>query len=120
MLTSADVASMRATAEDALPGTCVIHAGTLASDGGGGYTETFSALGTVVCRLAPAVSRGGGEAERGDRISAEADWVLTIPAGTTVETDDRVTTGGGTYNVVAIRDRDDWEITRRLEVTKIE
>lgn len=115
MLSSADIASMRATAEQALPGTAVITSGTLTSDGGGGYTEAFTAAGTVACRVAPA---SGTEREEGDRISADSTHVITLPAATTVETDDRIEVAGVTYNVTAVRDRS-WETTRRVEARKV-
>src|SRR5262245_25692682 len=108
---------MRATAEDALPETCVLYANALASDGGGGWTETFTAAGTVPCRLAP---MSGDEREVGSRITAQADWLITLPATTAIETDDRIQVGGGTYNVTAIRDRAHWELTRRLETEKVD
>lgn len=118
MLTAADLASMRAVLEQSLPGTAVIQSGTLASDNGGGYTETFTAAGTVACRIAPVVNRGGAEGETGGRIEADAQYVITLPAETTIETDDRIVADGVTYNVVAVRDRS-WEVSRRVEARKI-
>lgn len=115
MLTSADLTSMRATAEQALPATAIIQSGTLTSDNGGGYTETFTASGTVACRVAPV---GGSEREEGDRISALSEYVITLPAETTVETDDQIEVAGVTYNVTAVRDRS-WELTRRVEARKV-
>lgn len=115
MLTATDLASMRATAERALPGTAVIQWGTLTSDGGGGWTEGFVASGTVACRVAPI---SGSEREVGDRVSAESQYVITLPAETSVETDDRIVVSGVTYNVTAVRDRS-WEVTRRVEARKV-
>lgn len=115
MLTAAELERMRAVAEQALPGTAVIQAGTLVSDGGGGHTQTFVASGTVACRVAPV---NGVENERGDRISADSQYVITLPAETTVETDDQLVVAGVTYNVTAVRDRS-WEVTRRVEVRKV-
>jgi SPP1 family predicted phage head-tail adaptor len=116
VLTDADIASMRVTANQALPGTAVIHGGTLTSDGGGGYTETFTASGTVSCRVAPA---SGGEMQEGDRIIADSTHIITLPAETTVETDDRIVVAGVTYNVTAVRERS-WEVTRRVEARREE
>lgn len=115
MLSPADLASMRATAEQALPGTAVIHSGTLTSDGGGGYSESFAAAGTVSCRVAPI---SGAEREEGGRISADSEYVITLPAETAVETDDQIQVAGITYNVTAVRDRS-WEVTRRVEARKV-
>ena len=116
MLTSADIAKMRATADDALPQACVLYYNALASDNGGGWTETFTAAGTTPCRLAPL---RGDEREIGSRIASEADWMITLPANTVIETDDRIEVAGGTYNVAAVHDRAAWEITRRVETTKV-
>lgn len=115
MLTPADITRMRATVEQALPGTAVIQSGTLTSDNGGGWTEAFTAAGTVACRVAPI---SGTEREIGGRISAEAEYIVTLPAETTVAPDDRIVVGAITYNVVAVRDRD-WELSRRVEVRKV-
>lgn len=115
MLSIAQISRMRLVAEQALPGTAVVMAGTLTSDGGGGYTEAFTASGTVSCRVAPV---SGVENERGDRVSAESQYVITLPAETAIETDDQIVVSGITYNVTAVRDRS-WEVTRRVEVRKV-
>lgn len=116
MLTDSDLASMRATAERALPGTAVIQAGTLTSDGAGGYTETFTAAGTVACRVAPIT---GTEREEGGRINADSTHVITLPADTAVTTSDQLEIAGLAYNVTAVRDRS-WEITRRVEARRVD
>jgi len=120
MLSAAELTRMRTIAQEALPGTAVVQNGTLVSDNGGGYTETFAprAGGTVSCRVAPITARGGAEGVDGDRITPDAQYIITLPAETTVETDDRIVAGGIIYNVVAVRDRS-WEITRRVEAQKI-
>ena len=117
MLNSAELARMRTEAERALPGTAVIQRGTLASDGGGEYTETFSAAGTVPCRVAPVV---GKEGEYGERISSDAEFVVTLPAQTDVGTEDQLSINGfGALTVVAVRARD-YEITRRVEARRLD
>lgn len=115
MLSTAEIARMRTIAEQALPGTAVIQGGSLTSDGGGGWTEAFTGGGTVACRVSPI---SGNEREIGDRISADSQYVLTLPAETTVETDDRIVVAGVTYNVTAVRDRS-WEVTRRVEAKRV-
>ena len=44
-------------------------------------------MGTVDCRIAPL---SGEERERGAVITSEADWMITLPAETAIETDDRI------------------------------
>lgn len=114
MLTEAELSSMRATAAEALPGTAVISSQSYVSDGGGGGSLSWTASGTVDCRLAP---MRGDEREIGERISADADYIITLPASATVSTDSRIVTGGGTFNVAAIRDRS-WNVSTRVEVVK--
>jgi SPP1 family predicted phage head-tail adaptor len=106
---------MRTIAEQAMPGTAILQGGSLTTDGGGGWTEAFTAGGTVACRVAPI---NGSEREEGDRISAESQYVITLPAESVVQTDDRIVIAGVTYNVTAVRDRS-WEVTRRVEAKKI-
>jgi SPP1 family predicted phage head-tail adaptor len=117
MLTDAELASMRTTTGGALPDTCVIQRGTATTDTGGGATTAWVAAGTVDCRIAPA--QGGNETERGGRITAETEFILTLPHTATIDTNYRVVTGGETYNVTALRDRS-WPLTRRVEVERLE
>jgi SPP1 family predicted phage head-tail adaptor len=114
LLTTAELNSMRATAAEALPGTAVIQTFAQVSDGGGGYTETWTAAGTVDCRMAPI---GGSEREMADRISADAEFVFTLPTTASVTTNSRLIHDGGTFNVEAIRDRS-YEVTQRVEAVK--
>lgn len=114
MLTNADLNSMRVTAEEALPETCVLQSFSLVSDGGGGGTSTWTTGGTVACRIAPL---GATEREMGDRISADADSVITLPSTATVTTNSRIISGGGTFAVEAIRERS-YEVTTRVEATR--
>jgi hypothetical protein len=118
LLTEAELDRMRSVAAEALPGTAVIQNETWASDGGGGGTQTFSASGTVACRIAP-VGRQTGEGEIGDRMSPDAQWIVTLPAETTIDLDNRILTGGGTFSVLAIRAPRGYEITRRVEVDQL-
>ena len=114
MLTAAELAAMRDVAEDALPGTAVIQTQAFASDGGGGGSVTWTAAGTADCRLAPI---RGTEREVGERISPDADFLVTLPFDASVTTDSRLVISGGTFNVEAIRDRS-WKLTTRVEVVK--
>lgn len=113
MLTDAELDSMRATASEALPGTAIIQTESFASNSGGGGSATWTAAGTVDCRIAPI---SGNEREIADRIAEDARSIVTLPAETSITVRDRMVINGGTFNVMAIRDRDEWEITRRVEV----
>jgi hypothetical protein len=101
-----------------LPDLALIERPTKVSDGGGGYTQTWATLADMVpCRLAPV---GGGEDDRGgagggDRISDESTAILTFAAGTDVTESDRVTVAGQRFDVLLVRHRGQYEITRRVE-----
>ena len=114
MLSDAELTSMRAVAATALPGTAIIRSSAYSSDGGGGGSYGWTASGTVDCRIAPI---RGDEREIAERISADADYIVTLPFNAGVTTDSQLVIGGGTYNVAAIRDRS-WNVTTRVEVTK--
>lgn len=115
MLTASELSAMRETTADFLPDTAVIQTVTATSDGGGGGSIVWTAAGTVDCRMAPL---SGGEGLTAGRISADAAYVLTLPHGSTIDTNARVIYSGGTYNVEAIRDRS-YETSLRVEVNRI-
>ena len=61
MLTAAELAALRATQNQALPGSAVIERYTLQSDGMGGYEQAWAAVGTIAARLYPQNAQHGGE-----------------------------------------------------------
>ena len=117
MFTAAELTSMRATAAEALPGTAIIQSQGWVSDGGGAGTTTWTPAGTSDCRIAPVGGQGGREEEQGDRITAHAEFIVTLPSDITVTTDDRIVIGSATYNIEAIRDRS-WNLSTRVEVVE--
>lgn len=118
MLDAAEIAGMRDTIETALPGTAVLLTATKTGDGMGGYTWAYAASGTVAARLSP--NGAGDEPVVGDRVARVAPYVLTVPAETTVDEDDRVTYDGVTYEIVDVRDRTPWELSRRVLVVEVD
>lgn len=119
MLTAGELTSMRATAEEALVESCAIGRRTEVSDGGGGQTVTYPTAATVDCARAPLGQQGSQETSRGDRVTPESEWVVTLPNGTDVRSSDRLTIGGTVYEVLAVRAARTWEITRRVECKRI-
>ena len=114
MLTDTELSSMRATALDCLPGTAVVESQTFVSDGGGAGSLSWSASGTLACRIAPLT---GTERETADRVAPYADYVITLPFDAAVDTGSRLLIDGDAYNVEAIRDRS-WQTTMRVEATR--
>lgn len=118
MLTTEELSGMQSVAADALPDTAIIQKQTWASDGGGGGTTTWTASGTVDCRLSPATDENARETADGDRISVQADYTITLPHDASITTQSRILTNGGTFNVEAIDERGTWQITKRVDCTK--
>lgn len=112
MLTADELAAMRATVEDALPDTAQVQRRTLVSDGAGGYTESWSTVATVACRVA----RGGQlpqERVIAERLTTTSIWTLTLPALTDVTAADRIVVASRTFEVVDVGARSD-EVARRV------
>jgi SPP1 family predicted phage head-tail adaptor len=81
-----------------LPGTCIIQSVVYGSDGAGGVTATYTASGTVACRVDPQMKR--------DRLSLrvlaermDVDYTLTVPYGTAIDAHYRVIYQGRTYEI---------------------
>lgn len=111
---------MRGVLDDSLPDTAVVQTSTWVSDGGGGGTTSWAAVGTYSCRLAPVTSTGEAEdADSGARVMADVDRVLTLPATTTITTNDQVVVGAQTFRVSAVYAPRSWEISRRVKVSEI-
>lgn len=117
MLTTAELTEMRSVQVQAQAGTCVITRGTLTADGMGGYTQTWSAAGTVSCRVMPA-TESGAERLIADRITEADAWVITVPQGTDVVAKDRISESGRTFEVVTAIAHT-WETARRVVCVEI-
>ena len=117
MLTETELSSMRTVAAEALPGTAIVQTQAWTSDGGGGGSVAWTPSGTVDCRVAPINMAGENEGMTGGRISADSEYVITLPADTAIDTNARLLIDGETYNVEATRDRS-WNVTTRVEAKK--
>lgn len=117
MLTTNELARMRAVQEAALPDECTIRAATAGVDDIGQPTLTWADLETgVACRLA---QRRVAEVVAGERVERVTGWVLTVPQGTTLTAAHRVVVGGRTFEVVGVNTGESWETVRRAEVVEV-
>ena len=89
MLTAAELLSMRDVQELAQSGTAHIQRATLTSDGMGGYTEAWSAIGTVSARWGVRRSEGQ-EPVSGDQLISSNNWTISVPFDATVQAKDRI------------------------------
>ncbi len=112
MLTDDELASMRDTLNDSLPGTAVVQTSSWVSDGGGGGTTSWVAAGTYDCRVTPT---GGLEQSQGDRVQPESEFIFTLPANTSITEDAQIVYSGGTYDVIAMPHPRSYEVSRRVQ-----
>jgi head-tail adaptor len=100
MLTASDLTAMRATLGASLPGTAIIQRSTQASDGMGGVTDAWAAVGTVSARVSPS-GMGLDDLVGGEAVNV-TPWVVTVPHGTSVTDRDRLAVEGQTFEVVGV------------------
>ena len=116
MLSAGELAAMRATQAEALPGTAVISRNTPTSDGMGGWTDAWAAVGTVDCRVSP--SGSGAESLIAERITDADAWNITLPYNTDVTAKDRIAIGARRFEVVTVLPKS-WETARRVVATEV-
>lgn len=103
-----------------MPTSGTIYTRSTVDDGIGGRLETFTASGTVDCRVDPFDAQSsGGEPVIADRVGITRQVIITIPAGTAIAVTGRIASGGATYEVLNIRAPRSWELTRRVEGVEI-
>jgi head-tail adaptor len=101
MLTAADIASLRAAQEAALPETVTISRLTLADNGAGGFSESWATAATVSGRIGP-YNRQASESIVAERLGGRAGYTVTLPALTDVREADRLVVGTRTFEVVQV------------------
>lgn len=114
MLTAGEVAAMQATQVAALPGTVVIERYTLTADGMGGFSEAWTAAGTVPGRIYPA--SGGDERVTGGQPASMVQWSGTFPVGTDLTAKDRLRYAGRTFEVLAVNNGEMWQTAVRADL----
>ena len=119
-LSTGEILQARTELEQTLPGTAILQSRTTVADGQGGYTQTFAAASTVVCRLSPTEMQGS-EGELAGRVAEVSSWMLTLPAETAIDETYRVQySGGATFEVVEVMTRTPWELSRRVRLMEVD
>ena len=115
LLWTSDVTWMQGIQNRALPGTAVIYRSTLASDGMGGQSETWAAVGTADARLLPP---SGDESVAGEQITSITEWFVTVPQGTDITAADRIEIDGARmFEVQWVNNDESWHTALRCRVT---
>ena len=109
MLSAFDLSEMRGIVNSSLPDSAGIITRTMTADTRGGSTASWSAPTTVACRLAPLLLSPGERDQAGTELDIQ-NWMITLPANTTVHVTDRITIGARTFEVLIVNARRSWEI----------
>lgn len=118
-LSNRELVEMRGEVDLTLPGTAVIHTRTTATDGQGGYIQTYAASSTVDARLSPEGLRGA-EGELAGRVAEVSPWILTLPAETSVVETSRVVFNSQTFEVTEVLSRTPWELSKRVRLMEVD
>lgn len=87
---------------EALAETGNVISGSVTDDAGGGGSAVVTVGGTIACRID---ALRGSEGQAGARISDRSTHLITLPAGTDIDTaDDFRVNGRGTFEVTAVRE----------------
>ena len=113
MLTVAELAAMRTVEQSAMSGTAVIKRATNTPDGTGSFTESFAAIGTVVCDVWAVSQRV--EVIGGAQILSRGDWYITVPYGTDVKATDIIDVGSKSFEVTFVPSGATWQTAMRVE-----
>lgn len=91
MISTGELASLRRESERLMPDSVQILRPVNTADAGGMVT-TYTVVGTVACRVAPAAYQAS-ERQIGGALVASASWRVTVPAETAVDQSDRLSVG---------------------------
>ncbi len=121
MISSRQLARMRADVLRMLPDTGTILGATYVSDGEGGGSVSYSPVtgGTVPYRLDPMNSRQSVEEVAG-REALISEFILTTPYDTPLAADRRFATASFVYEIRALMDDHSWRVSRRARVARID
>ena len=102
IFTAAELSALAEFQEESFIATCDIVRDTRVSNGAGGSTLTPVTVGDdVPCRVR-AMSLARAEAILGRKLVDTLPWQIALPLDTDVRNQDRIVTGGDTYDVLTI------------------
>lgn len=114
MLSAAELDAMRVVEEEAMTSTGYILAFGTASNGMGGFTETWGTVGTVACDIWMRPLRSDEITAGGQPIS-RTGWYITVPHDTTITAKDRFESGGRTFEITQVPNTTSLRTAKRIE-----
>lgn len=118
VITAAELAAMRAVADDFFPDTCTIQTPTASVDATGSPVETFANTYTgVACRLDP--TGAGDERVMNLALEGQSTWWLNIPYDQVIDETYQVVHGGVTYQVKSVWAGQSYATIRRALLVRV-
>lgn len=114
MFDALDIAEFDALVVESSPNTAVISRDTgPVDDGHGGQAETWATVATVACGV-NSIGNDPTEQMIADALQGSILVAITIPRGTDVKNNDRVTVGSQVYEVLGVAPARSYESRRRV------
>jgi head-tail adaptor len=122
-LSDAQLTIMRGQVARTLPGTAIIQSVVNASDGMGGWSETWTAVtgGTVSCRIDPlSASMSASNNMLAGAEGFKLAYQLTVPYNAPLSVGNRVNVGGTVYEVRELANTHSWNVSIRAMLARVE
>ncbi len=118
LLSASELASIRSAREGFLPDTGIIYRHTPTSDGMGGNSEAWAAVGTVNCYV---WTREATDSElvSGGQMTSRTRWYIEVPHTTTIDAKDWIEVNSRTFQVTVVPNDASILSGLRLEVTAL-
>lgn len=121
MFTAAELASLRALQNAAMPDTCVVQRLSRDDNDMGESADTYATSSTVACRVAPmSIQNEGDENVIGGKLTAIGMWAITMPDNSDVQQADRITSGGRTFEVRDVQSPQSYETAVRVVAVEVD
>jgi SPP1 family predicted phage head-tail adaptor len=105
VLTTDELAAMRATQTAAMPDEVIVERPVREADGYGSATVTWDEVATVAGR---AVTSGGAETVADARVAVPRTWRITLPHDTDIAVGDRAVIGDITVDITSVQTAGAW------------
>lgn len=116
-MNAATLTRLRRVANANMNESTTVSRPTRASDGMGGYTETWTTSSTLACRRLSTLSQA--EQRIAERLAIVKPWIVQVAALSDVRETDRLVIGSDTLEVVHVA-ASSWEAVRRVLCREME
>ena len=102
LLSAGELANIRSARNGFMPDTGIIYRYALTSDGMGGNSEAWTAVGTVNCYVWSREVTTDSETITGGQVTSRTRWYIEVPYNTTMDAKDWIEVGSRTFQVLVV------------------